>query len=90
MMSIKAFEFFLYSLNDRLFGVLVNTHKHENLSSDSCCQQVPLTDKWDDIRKGIKVEIVNNKATLHSKVYWIATVLKLAGKTVMLPTGHWH
>ncbi|XP_042559100.1 lethal(3)malignant brain tumor-like protein 2 isoform X2 [Clupea harengus] len=59
--------------------------KHNSpAASVSSFRHVPLTDKWDDIRKGIKVEIVNNKATLHSKVYWIATVLKLAGYDVKL------
>lgn len=45
---------------------------------------VPLSDKWDDIREGIKVEILNTKTTFHARAYWIATVIKLAGYNVKL------
>ncbi|XP_076154416.1 lethal(3)malignant brain tumor-like protein 2 isoform X4 [Alosa pseudoharengus] len=59
--------------------------KHDNpAASVSSFRHVPLSDKWDDIREGIKVEIVNHKATFHGKVYWIATVIKLAGYNVKL------
>ncbi len=41
--------------------------------------QVPLCAPWDDIYVGLKVEVLNTHTALPSKVYWIATVVQLAG-----------
>lgn len=41
--------------------------------------QAPLCRQWDDINVGMKVEVLNTNAVLPSKVYWIATVIQIAG-----------
>lgn len=41
--------------------------------------QAPLCAQWDDITVGMKVEVLNTNAVLPSKVYWIATVIQIAG-----------
>lgn len=41
--------------------------------------QVPMCEHWDDITVGMKVEVLNTNAVLPSKVYWIATVIQMAG-----------
>lgn len=46
--------------------------------------QVPMCDHWDDITVGMKVEVLNTNAVLPSKVYWIATVIQIAGESVLL------
>lgn len=43
--------------------------------------QVPLFDQWDDVVKGMKVEVLNSDAVLPSRVYWIASVIQTAGKS---------
>nr|XP_020023776.1 lethal(3)malignant brain tumor-like protein 2 isoform X3 [Castor canadensis] len=46
--------------------------------------QVPLYDQWEDVMKGMKVEVLNSDAVLPSRVYWIATVIQAAGYRVLL------
>lgn len=41
--------------------------------------QVPLYDQWEDVLKGMKVEVLNSDAVLPSRVYWIASVIQAAG-----------
>lgn len=41
--------------------------------------QAPLCTQWDEITVGMKVEVLNTNAVLPSKVYWIATVIQIAG-----------
>ncbi|KAK7939985.1 hypothetical protein WMY93_003311 [Mugilogobius chulae] len=53
-------------------------------ASVSCFQHAPLWDQWDDITVGTKVEVLNTNAVLPSKVYWIATVIQIAGYKVLL------
>ncbi|XP_062918769.1 lethal(3)malignant brain tumor-like protein 2 isoform X1 [Mobula hypostoma] len=50
----------------------------------SCFKHVPLYDQWEDITEGMKVEILNHNCNLPIKVYWIATVIKLAGYKALL------
>ncbi|XP_028843837.1 lethal(3)malignant brain tumor-like protein 2 isoform X2 [Denticeps clupeoides] len=50
----------------------------------SCFRHVPLSSSWGDIREGLKVEVLNDVAILPGKVYWIATVIKLAGYNAKL------
>lgn len=38
-----------------------------------------MADCWDNITVGMKVEVQNLDCDLPSMVYWIATVIKLAG-----------
>ncbi|XP_025064721.1 lethal(3)malignant brain tumor-like protein 2 isoform X4 [Alligator sinensis] len=44
----------------------------------SCFKHVPLFDQWDDVVKGMKVEVLNSDAVLPSRVYWIASVIQTA------------
>lgn len=53
-------------------------------ASVSCFQHVPLWDQWDDISVGTKVEVLNTNAVLPSKVYWIATIIQIAGYKALL------
>lgn len=52
--------------------------------------QVPLFDQWDDVLKGMKVEVLNSDAVLPSRVYWIASVIQIVGKSpkYSLTAGH--
>ncbi|KAM4722841.1 lethal(3)malignant brain tumor-like protein 2 [Rhinophrynus dorsalis] len=50
----------------------------------SCFRHVPLYDQWDDIIEGIKVESLNTEAVLPSRVYWISSVIRIAGYKALL------
>ncbi|XP_025064720.1 lethal(3)malignant brain tumor-like protein 2 isoform X2 [Alligator sinensis] len=50
----------------------------------SCFKHVPLFDQWDDVVKGMKVEVLNSDAVLPSRVYWIASVIQTAGYRALL------
>nr|XP_060633096.1 lethal(3)malignant brain tumor-like protein 2 [Anolis sagrei ordinatus] len=50
----------------------------------SCFKHVPLYDQWEDVIKGMKVEVLNSDAVLPSRVYWIASVIKIAGYKALL------
>ncbi|XP_029383275.1 lethal(3)malignant brain tumor-like protein 2 isoform X2 [Echeneis naucrates] len=53
-------------------------------ASVSCFRHAPLCAQWDDIEVGMKVEVLNTNAVLPSKVYWIATVIQIAGYKALL------
>ncbi|CAG5910309.1 unnamed protein product [Menidia menidia] len=53
-------------------------------ASVSCFAHAPLYDHWDDITIGMKVEVLNTNAVIPSKVYWIATVVQVAGYKALL------
>ncbi|XP_051928320.1 lethal(3)malignant brain tumor-like protein 2 [Hippocampus zosterae] len=53
-------------------------------ASVSCFRHVPMCAQWDDISVGMKVEVLNSNAVLPTKVYWIATVIKVAGYKALL------
>ncbi|XP_061869021.1 lethal(3)malignant brain tumor-like protein 2 isoform X2 [Colius striatus] len=50
----------------------------------SCFRHVPLFEQWDDVVKGMKVEVLNNDAVLPSRVYWIASVIQTVGYRALL------
>ncbi|XP_069087231.1 lethal(3)malignant brain tumor-like protein 2 isoform X2 [Pleurodeles waltl] len=50
----------------------------------NCFKHVPLSDYWDDVVKGMKVESLNTDASMPSRVYWIASVIQIAGYKVLL------
>ncbi|XP_061495228.1 lethal(3)malignant brain tumor-like protein 2 isoform X2 [Rhineura floridana] len=50
----------------------------------SSFKHVPLYDQWEDVIKGMKVEVLNGDAVLPSCVYWIASVVKIAGYKALL------
>ncbi|KAJ8406668.1 hypothetical protein AAFF_G00295840 [Aldrovandia affinis] len=51
----------------------------------SCFRHVPLFAQWDEISVGLKVEVLNNDAVLPSKVYWIASIVRLTGRLQSSP-----
>ncbi|KAM8837836.1 lethal(3)malignant brain tumor-like protein 2 isoform 1-T3 [Spinachia spinachia] len=53
-------------------------------ASVSCFRHAPLCAQWDDITLGMKLEVLNTNAVLPSKVYWIASVIQIAGYKVLL------
>lgn len=53
-----------------------------------CALQAPLWAHWDDIAVGMKVEVLNTNGILPSKVYWIATVIQIAGVYIFNSTEH--
>ncbi|XP_074930260.1 LOW QUALITY PROTEIN: lethal(3)malignant brain tumor-like protein 2 [Cottoperca gobio] len=53
-------------------------------ASVSCFRHAPLCAQWDDILMGMKVEVLNTNAVLPSKVYWIASVIQIAGYKALL------
>ncbi|KAJ3607931.1 hypothetical protein NHX12_024982 [Muraenolepis orangiensis] len=53
-------------------------------ASVSCFRHAPLCVQWEDICVGMKVEVLNTNAVLPSKVYWIASVIQLAGYKALL------
>uniref|UniRef100_A0AAV2LVA1 THAP-type domain-containing protein n=1 Tax=Knipowitschia caucasica TaxID=637954 RepID=A0AAV2LVA1_KNICA len=53
-------------------------------ASVSCFQHAPMWDQWDEVAVGTKVEVLNTNAVLPSKVYWIATIIQIAGYKVLL------
>uniref|UniRef100_A0A8C4XX33 Lethal(3)malignant brain tumor-like protein 2 n=1 Tax=Gopherus evgoodei TaxID=1825980 RepID=A0A8C4XX33_9SAUR len=50
----------------------------------SCFKHVPLFEQWEDVMKGMKVEVLNSDAVLPSRVYWIASVVQIAGYRALL------
>ncbi|XP_023670282.1 lethal(3)malignant brain tumor-like protein 2 isoform X2 [Paramormyrops kingsleyae] len=50
----------------------------------TCFRHVPLYTQWEDISVGLKVEVLNSDAVLPSKVYWIASIMRLAGYKALL------
>ncbi|KAL6457701.1 hypothetical protein MHYP_G00346640 [Metynnis hypsauchen] len=50
----------------------------------SCFKHVPMGTSWDDITEGIRVEVLNSDSSLPMKVYWIASIIKLAGFKALL------
>lgn len=42
--------------------------------------QAPMGKCWGDIEEGVRIEVVNTDTNLPTKVYWIAEIIKLAGK----------
>lgn len=45
-----------------------------------CVLQVAMRVFWGDITDGVRVEVLNSDTNLSTKVYWIAEIIKLAGK----------
>lgn len=37
---------------------------------------------WGDVEEGVRIEVLNSDTNLSTKVYWIAEILKLAGKNI--------
>lgn len=52
----------------------------------SLITQVPLCAQWEDIEVGLQVEVLNTRTTLLTKVYWIATIIRLAGTKFLFKT----
>ncbi|XP_044535236.1 lethal(3)malignant brain tumor-like protein 2 [Gracilinanus agilis] len=65
------------------WGKFLKEHNYK-AAPVSCFKHVPLFDQWDDVVKGMKVEVLNSDAVLPSRVYWIASVMQTAGYRVLL------
>ncbi|XP_068958986.1 lethal(3)malignant brain tumor-like protein 2 isoform X1 [Petaurus breviceps papuanus] len=65
------------------WGKFLKEHNYK-AAPVSCFKHVPLFDQWDDVVKGMKVEVLNSDAVLPSRVYWIASVIQTAGYRVLL------
>ncbi|XP_068096309.1 lethal(3)malignant brain tumor-like protein 2 [Hyperolius riggenbachi] len=50
----------------------------------SCFKHVPLFDQADNIAYGVMVESLNTDAALPSRVYWISSVVRIAGYKALL------
>ncbi|KAI5623218.1 lethal(3)malignant brain tumor-like protein 2 isoform X2 [Silurus asotus] len=63
----------------------LHLEKHSCLAAPvSCFRHVPLCAQWEDIEVGLQVEVLNTRTALLTKVYWIATVIRLAGYKALL------
>lgn len=49
--------------------------------------QCPMADSWECITVGMKVEVINTDCPVDGEVYWIASVIRVAGKRKYLK-GH--
>ncbi|XP_054551990.1 lethal(3)malignant brain tumor-like protein 2 isoform X6 [Talpa occidentalis] len=65
------------------WGKFLKDHSYK-AAPVSCFKHVPLYDQWEDVMKGMKVEVLNSDAVLPSRVYWIASVIQAAGYRVLL------
>lgn len=45
----------------------------------SCFRHVPMSDSWDQITVGTKLEVINYDCDLATPGYWIASIVKVAG-----------
>ncbi|XP_071086905.1 MBT domain-containing protein 1-like [Haliotis cracherodii] len=50
----------------------------------SCFKHVPMSDCWDQMTVGMKVEVANSDNDVAREVYWIATVIKIAGYKALM------
>lgn len=57
---------------------------HEEGASVSCFKHVPMSDIWENIGVGMKIETYNFDCDLPNSVYWIATVMKIAGYKALM------
>ncbi|XP_016530849.1 lethal(3)malignant brain tumor-like protein 2 [Poecilia formosa] len=69
----SVFDWGSYLTTEAALAASVSSFAHAPLSSD-----------WDDVVVGMKVEVLNTNAVLSNKVYWIATVLQVAGYKALL------
>ncbi|XP_015230930.1 PREDICTED: MBT domain-containing protein 1-like [Cyprinodon variegatus] len=50
----------------------------------SCFKHVPMGRSWSSVSEGVRVEVPNTDSGLPMKVYWIASIIKLAGFKALL------
>nr|XP_020643560.1 lethal(3)malignant brain tumor-like protein 2 isoform X2 [Pogona vitticeps] len=70
---IVGFDWGAYLLDHGCKAAPVSSFKH-----------VPLYDQWEDVMKRMKVEVLNTDSVLPSRVYWIASVVQIAGYKALL------
>uniref|UniRef100_A0A3Q0QWJ3 Mbt domain containing 1 n=1 Tax=Amphilophus citrinellus TaxID=61819 RepID=A0A3Q0QWJ3_AMPCI len=71
--SVEVFDWGRYLGDGEVMGAPVSCFKH-----------VPMGKSWGGIGEGIRVEVPNTDTGLPMKVYWIATIIKLAGFKALL------
>ncbi|XP_076856498.1 lethal(3)malignant brain tumor-like protein 2 [Brachyhypopomus gauderio] len=63
----------------------VYLEKHGSVATPvTCFHHAPLCALWEDIDVGLRVEVLHTHAGLQTKVYWIATILRVAGYRAQL------
>lgn len=95
MVPAETFEWGRYICSKNTIGAPVSCFKHVsknwswvgrdlswlNHFTASSVLQAPMGKCWGDIEEGVRIEVVNTDSNLSTKVYWIAEIIKLAGKT---------
>lgn len=92
----ESFDWGQYICSNNTAGAPVSCFKHvsdprlalrRDWSNDvlpsltRCLLQAPMGKCWGDIEEGVRIEVVNTDTNLSTKVYWIAEIIKLAGKS---------
>uniref|UniRef100_A0A8C9QRW4 Mbt domain containing 1 n=1 Tax=Scleropages formosus TaxID=113540 RepID=A0A8C9QRW4_SCLFO len=67
VVPVEGFDWGHYVSSNNLVGAPVSCFKH-----------VPMGTCWGDIAEGVRVEVPNTDSSVPTKVYWIASIIKLA------------
>uniref|UniRef100_A0A8C9SUA9 Mbt domain containing 1 n=1 Tax=Scleropages formosus TaxID=113540 RepID=A0A8C9SUA9_SCLFO len=73
LVPVEGFDWGHYVSSNNLVGAPVSCFKH-----------VPMGTCWGDIAEGVRVEVPNTDSSVPTKVYWIASIIKLAGFKALL------
>ncbi|KAJ8246440.1 hypothetical protein GJAV_G00267820 [Gymnothorax javanicus] len=73
VVPVEGFDWGRYICSSNMVGAPVSCFKH-----------VPMGTNWGDIAEGVRVEVPNSDCSLQTKVYWIASIIKLAGFKALL------
>ncbi|XP_018617078.1 MBT domain-containing protein 1 isoform X3 [Scleropages formosus] len=73
VVPVEGFDWGHYVSSNNLVGAPVSCFKH-----------VPMGTCWGDIAEGVRVEVPNTDSSVPTKVYWIASIIKLAGFKALL------
>lgn len=93
VVTAESFDWGKYICSNNVVGAPVSCFKHVSRSwmtwgSDFVfwmlklfLPQAPMGTSWGDIEEGVRIEVPNSDISLPTKVYWIAEIVKLAGRT---------
>uniref|UniRef100_A0AAY4A3I1 FCS-type domain-containing protein n=1 Tax=Denticeps clupeoides TaxID=299321 RepID=A0AAY4A3I1_9TELE len=73
MVPVEGFDWGRYICSNNSVGAPVSCFKH-----------VPMGTCWGDLGEGVRVEVLNTDTSLSAKVYWIASIVRLAGFKALL------
>ncbi|XP_048410912.1 MBT domain-containing protein 1 isoform X3 [Stegostoma tigrinum] len=71
--TVEGFDWGQYVWSNKFTGAPVSCFKH-----------VPMWTHWGDVEEGVRVEVPNTDCNLPTKVFWIASIIKLAGYKALL------